>query len=278
MPLSCGAREDTWKSLGQQGDQTYQSSGKSILNIYWKDWCWSWISSVLVIWCEQLTHWKSPWSWEILRVKGEEGIRGWDGWMPSPMQWIWIWANFGKWWGTGRPGMMQSMRSQRVGFNWVTEQQHGSFIYSFLWNLHSVFHSDFISLHSCQQWKRYIFSSHPLQQLLSVDFLMMAILTCEVIPHCSFDLHCSNNDQFWTSFHVFVGLVLLLLPSVFYSFSFSFTQDIFLFPYDFFFDPMVVLKKCVGNIHVFVNFPIFLHLLSSNFIPLWLEKIFYIIS
>ena len=110
-----------------------------------------------------------------------------------------------------------------------------------------------------------------------LKWLSRSILTCEVIPHCSFDLHCSNNEQFWASFHVFVGLVLLLLPSVFYIFSFSCTQDIFLFPYDFFFDPVIV-QKCVGNFHVFVNFPIFLHWLSSNFIPLWLEKIFYIIS
>ena len=32
----------------------------------------------LVIWCEQMTHWKSPWCWERLRAEGEEGIRGWD--------------------------------------------------------------------------------------------------------------------------------------------------------------------------------------------------------
>ena len=41
-----------------------------------EDWCWSWRSSILVIWWEQLTHWKkSPWSWERLRAE-EEGIRG----------------------------------------------------------------------------------------------------------------------------------------------------------------------------------------------------------
>ena len=35
--------------------------------------------------------------WERLRAGGEEGIRGWDGWMASPMQRAWIWANFGRW-------------------------------------------------------------------------------------------------------------------------------------------------------------------------------------
>ena len=34
---------------------------------------------------------------------------------------------------------------------------------------------------------------HILSNILFVDFLMMAILTGEVIPHCSFDLHFSNN-------------------------------------------------------------------------------------
>ena len=41
-------------------------------------------------------------------AEGEEGIRGWDGWMASRMQWTWIWANFRRWWGTERPGMLQS--------------------------------------------------------------------------------------------------------------------------------------------------------------------------
>ena len=42
MLLNCGAGEDSWESLGQQGDQTSQSWRKLTLNIYWKDWCWSW--------------------------------------------------------------------------------------------------------------------------------------------------------------------------------------------------------------------------------------------
>ena len=54
---------------------------KSTLNTHWKDWCWSWSSGIFVAWCEQPTHWKSPWCWEKLRAGGEGGIRGWDaGW------------------------------------------------------------------------------------------------------------------------------------------------------------------------------------------------------
>ena len=55
---------------------------KSVLNIHWKDWCWSWNSNMPATWCEELTHWKRPWCWEILRA-GEGDDRGWDGWMAS---------------------------------------------------------------------------------------------------------------------------------------------------------------------------------------------------
>ena len=46
--------------------------------------------NTLVTWCEEPTHWERPWGWERLRAKGEEGSRGWDGWMTSLIQWTWI--------------------------------------------------------------------------------------------------------------------------------------------------------------------------------------------
>ena len=45
------------------------------------------------------------------------------GWMASPTQWTWVWASSRRWRRTGKPGVLQSMGSQRVRHNWVTEQQ-----------------------------------------------------------------------------------------------------------------------------------------------------------
>ena len=95
-----------WESLGQQGDQTSQSQRKSVLNMHWKDWCWSWNSNTLATWCEELTHWKRPWSWEKLKAGGEEGNRGGDDWMASPTWWAWVRASSRNWQWTGKPGML----------------------------------------------------------------------------------------------------------------------------------------------------------------------------
>ena len=121
MLLNCGVREDSWESLGLQGNPTSLSERKSVLNIHWKDWCWSWNSNTLATWCEELTHWKRPWCWERFKAGGEGDKRGWDGWMASLTQWTQVWVNSRSWQWTGRPGMLQSMGSQRVGHNWVTE-------------------------------------------------------------------------------------------------------------------------------------------------------------
>ena len=120
MLLNCGAGEDTWESLGLQ-DRISQSWRKSVLNVHWKDWCWSWSSSTLATWCEKLTYLKRPWCWERLKAEGEGDDGGWDGWMASPTRCTWVWVSCRSWWWTGRPGVLQSMGSQRVGLDWATE-------------------------------------------------------------------------------------------------------------------------------------------------------------
>ena len=71
---------------------------KSVLNIHWKDGCWSWNSNTLATWCEELTHWKRPCCWERLKAGGEGDDRGWDGWMASPIRWTWVWVSSRSWW------------------------------------------------------------------------------------------------------------------------------------------------------------------------------------
>ena len=69
----------------------------------------------------ELTHWKRPWCWEGLKAGGEGDDRGWDAWMASPTWWTWIWESSRSWWWIGKPGVLQSLGSQIVGHDWVTE-------------------------------------------------------------------------------------------------------------------------------------------------------------
>ena len=79
----------------------------------------SWSSSTLATWCKELTHWKRPWCWERLKAGGEGDDRGWDGWMASLTPWTWVWIGSGSWWWTEKPGVLQSVGSQRVGCDWA---------------------------------------------------------------------------------------------------------------------------------------------------------------
>ena len=81
-------------------------------------------AEIPILWPPDAKYWlilKGPWCWQRLKVGGEGGDRGWDGWIASPTQWTWVWVNSRCWWWTGRPGVLRFMGSQRVGRDWVNK-------------------------------------------------------------------------------------------------------------------------------------------------------------
>ena len=111
MPSNYGAGENSWVSLGNQPWMFIARPDAEVETpVFWSSDANSWLC-------------KCPWCWERLRAEAKEHVRGWDGWMISLIQWTWTWANFGRWRGTERPGVLQSMSLQRVGQNWLADQQ-----------------------------------------------------------------------------------------------------------------------------------------------------------
>ena len=76
---------------------------------------------------EELTHWKRLWCCERLKAGGEGDDRGWDDWMASLTLWTWVWVSSRNCWWPRKPGILQSMGSQRIRHDWVTELNWSEF-------------------------------------------------------------------------------------------------------------------------------------------------------
>ena len=72
---------------------------------------------------------------ERLKVGGEGDDRGWDGWMASATQWTWVWVSSGSWWWTGKPGVLQSRGSKRVGHGWAAELNWAPSLPVIIWSV-----------------------------------------------------------------------------------------------------------------------------------------------
>ena len=120
MLLKCGIGEDSWESLGLQGDPTSPFWRRSALGVLWKD---DAKAETPVLWPPHVKSWLIGKDSDAGRDWGQEekGMTGWDGWMASLTRWTWVWVNSGSWWWTGRPGVLRFMVSKRVGHDWVTD-------------------------------------------------------------------------------------------------------------------------------------------------------------
>ena len=87
---------------------------------------WQWEGGLMEIFGREMYGYN--WIFSCLRMEGEGGNRGWDGWMASLTQWTWVWANSGRWRRTGKPGVLQSTGLQRVRHSWETEQQQNPYL------------------------------------------------------------------------------------------------------------------------------------------------------
>ena len=151
-----------------------QSIVKEISSEYWKDWCWGWNSNCLSNWHEEQTHWKRPRCWERLKA-GEEDNRGWDGWMKLLTWWTWVWASSRSWWRTGKPGVLQSMGSQRVRHDWATERNrflhmHFSSWTSVILKLEVLLPQEWLAAFMQLKSRKQAFSLNPVQQILQMKF------------------------------------------------------------------------------------------------------------
>ena len=70
------------------------------------------------------------WLW-TLETKGKRWTMEDEMVVASPTQCTWVWESFQRWWWTGKPGMLQSMRSQWIGHDWLAEQQQQKWTWTF---------------------------------------------------------------------------------------------------------------------------------------------------
>ena len=93
-----------------------------------------------ILWSPDAKNWltgKDPDSGKDWRQKEKRMTEDEMVWMASLTQWTWVWASSRSWWWTEKPGVLQSVESQRVRYDWVTELNETVLLLLFF--LHHIF-------------------------------------------------------------------------------------------------------------------------------------------
>ena len=139
-----------------------------------------------------------------IEVGGEGKNRRWDGWMASLTQWTWVWVSSESWWWTGKPGMLQSMGSQRVGHDCMTELNWGFPVLYHLPDLLKLISIEFLML------SNHFILCHPLLFLLAI-FPSIRVFSNELALHIRW-------PKYWSWYiHIYryrsTCMALSLIPS-----------------------------------------------------------------
>ena len=109
--------------------------------------------------------------------------RGWQRmrWLDGPTPWTWVWVNSGSWWWTGRPGVLQSVGSQRVRRDWTELNWTDIYIYELtsifagkfftVWNTREAYIYWQAAVHRVAKSRHYWSSSTHIYELIFVFVL-----------------------------------------------------------------------------------------------------------
>ena len=81
-------------------------------------------AEAVILWPPDAKSWliiKNFWCWKKLKVEEEGDDRGWDGWMALPTQCTWVWANSGRLWRIGRPGVLHAVHAVAKSWTQLTD-------------------------------------------------------------------------------------------------------------------------------------------------------------
>ena len=97
-----------WNLL--KGDQSWVFTGRTDIEV-----------ETPILWPPDVKSWLTGKDLDAGKDWGQEKGTTEDEMVGWQIQWTWVWVDSGSWWGTGRPGRLRFMGSQRVGHNWATE-------------------------------------------------------------------------------------------------------------------------------------------------------------